>query len=195
MPSSTLLQAVAVTAELCGRTFSEPAARVFVDDLAGYPEPAVLSALRRCRRQVKGVLTVQDVVSRLDDGRPGPQEAWAAIPKSEADSVVWTTEMAEAMHAAQPLLDTGDKVGARMAFLEVYTRLVGAARDAGQPVEWSPSLGHDARGREAALREAVEKGRLPYEQALAIAPALPEPTNLAIGKLAAEAIKRIGSAA
>ena len=43
MPSKALIQAVAVTAELCGRTFSEPAARVFVEDLAAYPEAAVLA--------------------------------------------------------------------------------------------------------------------------------------------------------
>jgi hypothetical protein len=34
MPSRELIEAVAVTAELCGRTFSEAAARVFVSDLS-----------------------------------------------------------------------------------------------------------------------------------------------------------------
>ena len=55
MPSVELIQAVAVTAELCGRVFSEGAARTFVSDLAAYPEPAVLKALTRCRREVKGM--------------------------------------------------------------------------------------------------------------------------------------------
>lgn len=158
--SSTLLEAVAVTAELCGRVFSEAAAQVFVDDLAAYPEPQVLAALRRCRREVKGVLTVQDVVSRLDDGRPGPDEAWASIPTDEAVTVVWSTEMAEALRVVQPLLDDGDKVGARFAFREAYTRIVAAARDAGKPVQWQFSIGHDVRGREAPLLAAVEQGRL-----------------------------------
>ena len=67
MPTLTLLEAVAVTAELCGRTFSEPAARVFVADLAAYPEDAVLKALTRCRKEVRGALTVADVVQRIDD--------------------------------------------------------------------------------------------------------------------------------
>ena len=99
MATPELIQAIAVTAELCGRSFSPEAAAVFVDDLSGFDEQALLGALRRCRREVRGLLTVQDVVSRIDDGRPGPDEAWAQIPRDEAASVVWTDEMAEAFGA------------------------------------------------------------------------------------------------
>ena len=116
MPSIELLQAVAVTAELCGRTFSEGAARMFVHDLAGFDEQAVMKALARCRREVKGILTIQDVVSRIDDGRPGVEEAWAMLPLDEAQSVVWSAEMAEAFGVARGLIDDGDRVAARMAF-------------------------------------------------------------------------------
>ena len=44
MPASaTLLQAVMVTAELCGYSFtSESVATVFIEDLAGCSEPLVL---------------------------------------------------------------------------------------------------------------------------------------------------------
>ena len=59
-------------------------------------QPAVLKALTRCRREVKGMLTIQDVVSRIDDGRLGVEEAWAMMPFSESQSVVWTEEMAQA---------------------------------------------------------------------------------------------------
>lgn len=175
MASSILLEAVAVTAELCGRVFTTPAARVFVSDLAAYPEHQVLGALRRCRREVKGVLSVQDVVSRLDDGRLGAEEAWAMLPKSESDSVVWTVEMAEALRAAQPLLDDGDRVGARMAFKQAYDRLVAQARDAARPADWQVSLGHSPRSRDDALREAVERGRIGFDYAQVISPKLPAP--------------------
>jgi hypothetical protein len=176
MASLALLQAVAVTAELCGRVFTEPAAKVFVEDLVGYPEHQVLGALRRCRREVRGVLTVQDVVSRLDDGRLGAEEAWAMLPKCEADSIVWTTEMAEALRICQSLMDDGDAVAARMAFKQAYDRIVASARDAGRAPEWQISLGHDPRGRDQALREAVERGRISLEQAHAVAPQLPPPS-------------------
>lgn len=176
MPSIELLQAVAVTAELCGRTFSEAAARVFVDDLARFPESAVIGALARCRREVKGILTVQDVVSRLDDGRPGVEEAWAMMPFDESQSVVWSDEMAQAFGVARGLLDDGDRVAARMAFKESYLRLVASARDAGRPVNWTPSLGFDKNARDAVLTEAVEHGRLAYEHAQELSPTLPPPS-------------------
>ena len=170
-PSPALLEAIAVTAELCGRVFSAPAARVFADDIAAYPEPQVLAALRKCRREVRGALTVQDVVSRLDDGRPGPDEAWASIPKDEAVTVVWTEEMAQALGIVQPLLDDGDRVGARFAFREAYARLVAEARNAGRPVQWMASLGHDPQQRERAVIEAVEQGKLPAAHAQQFLPA------------------------
>jgi hypothetical protein len=175
MPSTELLEAVAVTAELCGRSFSEPAARMFMTDLAAYPEPAVVKALARCRKEVRGALTVQDVVSRLDDGRPGPEEAWSLMPMSEAQSVVWTDEMAGAWSVALPLLEEGDKVAARMAFKESYTRLVNEARDSGKPVNWLASLGFDPRGRDVALAEAVSRGRISLGFAQQFAPALEAP--------------------
>lgn len=170
MASAQLLEAVAVTAELCGRTFSEPAARVFVADLSGYPERQVLGALTRCRKEVRGLLTVADVVQRLDDGRPGPDEAWAMLPRSEADSVVWTDEMAHAYAIAGPMMDQ-DRNAARLGFREAYSRAVNAAREVRKPVSWSPSLGHDPRGREAALLRAAELGRLSHEHANALLPA------------------------
>lgn len=191
MPSTDLIKAVAVTAELCGRTFSEPAARVFVEDLASYPEPQVMGALKRCRKEVRGVLTVQDVVSRLDDGRPGPEEAWAMIPKDEAGSVVWTAEMADAMGVAMPLLLEGDAVAARVAFRERYVRVVADARDAGRTVDWSLSEGHDRRGVERVVREAVDKGRLTLARGRQYVPALPAP-SAEVAALLGSAFKAIG---
>lgn len=165
MPSADLIKAIAVTAELCGRTFSPEAAAVFVEDLAGFDEQQVMGALRRCRREVRGLLTTQDVVSRIDDGRPGPDEAWAMLPRDEATSVVWTTEMADACSVAKPLLSAGDRAGAAKAFREAYVARVNAARDERRPPEWQVSLGHDIRGREEALQIAVQRNRLTLSQA------------------------------
>lgn len=175
MVSTSLLEAVAVTAELCGRTFSEPAARVFVSDLSGYPEPQVIAALSKCRKEVRGLLTVADVVQRLEDGRPGPDEAWAMLPRSEAESVVWTEDMARAFAVASPMMDQ-DRSAARLAFREAYKREVDASREVRRPVKWTPSLGHDPRGREAAIERAADLGRLSRDHADAL---LPAPTAIA----------------
>lgn len=171
MISIELLQAVAVTAELCGRVFSEPAARMFVQDLAVYDEEQIIKALARCRREVRGALTVQDVVSRIDDGRPGPEEAWAMIPKDEHKSAVWTDEMREAYAIAAPLLQEGEEIPARMAFKESYIRILSEARNGGVKVRWEASLGHDKSHREQTLAKAVELGRISAESVAGLLPA------------------------
>ena len=155
-----IVQALAVTSELLGTELSKDAKRVFAEDLSRYPVDQVLRALERCRREVRGRLALADVLSRLDDGRPGPEEAWAMIPKDESRSGVWTEEMQRAMGVAYPLLAEGEAVAARMAFKEAYTRECQRARDAFEPVRWTATLGHDRGGREAAIHDARQRNRL-----------------------------------
>ena len=163
-----VLQALAVTAEITGTQLSEGAARVFAGDLSRYPPDQVLGALTRCRREVKGRLTVADVIGRLDDGRPTPDEAWAMIPHDEATTAVMTEEMVQAWGISR---EAEDRVSARRAFLSAYRRLVQEARDAGVAVRWFPSLGTDPTAREAAISEAVRLGRLSATHAHALLPA------------------------
>lgn len=192
MASANLIKAIAVTSELCGRTFSEAAAAVFLSDLAAYPEHQVMKALTRCRKEVRGILTLQDVVSRIEDGRPGVEEAWAMLPYSEDTSAVWTTEMSQAFGVAVRLIDAGAMVEARMAFKETYLRLVTEARDAGIPVEWHVTLGHDVRGRESVLTAAVDAGRLTYEHAKQFIPELPMKATPKVETLAFSDALQIG---
>jgi hypothetical protein len=169
MASRKLVEAVAVTAELTGTELSEAAARVMVADLSGFPESQVLAALVKCRRELRGRMTIADVISRIEDGRPGPEEAWAMIPKDESGSVVWTEEMAGAFGVAEKILRY-DLVAGRMAFLEAYKTRVQAARDLRKPTVWMPSFGTDSRGREYALMDAVEHGRMSAERATSLLP-------------------------
>lgn len=159
-----VLKAIAVTAELTGAELSEAALRVMANDLSAYPEPAVIRALDRCRKELKTRLTLAAVLERIEeqDGRPGADEAWAIAlgATDEADTVVWTDEMAEAFAVARPVLDARDKVGARVAFRDAYERLVRDAREAGKGCKWVASIGHDTALREAALTQAVQRGRI-----------------------------------
>lgn len=152
-----------VTSELCGRTFSDGAGRIFMADLEKYPEPHVLASLERCRKEVRGALTLADVIGRLEDGRPGPDEAWSMLPMSELDTAVWTDEMRYAFGFVSEMIEAGDRVAARMAFRENYMRRVSKARDLGLPVRWEQTLGHDVAAREPALLKAIEDGRIPGE--------------------------------
>lgn len=171
-PTPELLMAIAVTAEACGRTFSEPAARQFAADLATYPQDKVLAALHRCRMEVKTFLTPAHVFERISDDRPGADEAWAIglRGQDESETIVTTPEILAAMSAARPVLEMGDEVGARMAFKDRYNRLVAEARAAGKAVEWTPTLGWDVAKRATALRDAVKAGLLAAPKATAMLP-------------------------
>lgn len=184
--SKRLIETIAATAEIFGHQLLAEALDIFASDLSKYPENAVLSALEKLRTESTGRFTVADIVLRIDDGRPKAEEAWAMMPKSEDDTVVWNDELAAAFSACSGLMGRDD-VAARMAFKEVYEREVLAARRLARPVKWWASLGHNPRGRESALRDAIEKGRLSAEDATRLIP------DLSIPKISEEITKRLGT--
>ncbi|MDB5761377.1 MAG: hypothetical protein JWQ21_372 [Herminiimonas sp.] len=159
-PARALVEAIALTAEVCGQALSPAAAEMLARDLADFNEPAVFAALGRCRMELQEPLKISNILARIDDGRPGADEAWAMMPKTELASVVWTDEMAQAWGVALPLLTAGDAGGARTAFREVYAKAVLQARIKREPAHWTPSLGSDVASRESVLLEAVQKRRL-----------------------------------
>lgn len=174
---NNLLQALAVTAEVCGTEFSEPAARAIVARLSAYPLESVLKALDKCQTEVTGRLSLAAIIGRIDDGRPSADEAWsiAILAGDEAATVVWTTETAKAYWAAAALLEGGDKVGARMAFRDVYEREVSNARQAGTVAKWEATLGTDPYQREQAITQAAELNRIGREHAKGLLPYLGNP--------------------
>lgn len=163
-----LAAAICATAETLGQTLSASAAELMASDLAGYPTELIAGALQACRRELTGKLTLAAIIERLQarDGRPDPDEAWAIAlcAYDESDSVVITEELHIALSAARPVLERGDKIGARMAFKAAYVRVVDAARREGTPVEWALSLGTAPQRRVAAVEEAGRLGRLPAQQ-------------------------------
>ena len=169
---SDVLKTLTVMAEIYGRALSKDAAKLLLSDLAGYSEKQILLALQRCRRELPRFPTLAEIVERIDDGRPGVEEAWAMVPKSEDESVVWTEEMATAFSAAAPLIGE-DNVAARLAFKESYAREVRRARDEKRLPKWSTSLGHDKRHRESMLNEAVMKCRISLADAKRLIPEMP----------------------
>lgn len=160
-----LAGAICATAETLGQTTSANAAQMMAEDLAEYDVDAIATALRACRRELTGKLTLAAILQRIQasDGRPDPNEAWAiALTASdESDTVVMTEEIQLAMAASTPVLANGDKVGARMAFLAMYQRLCDEARKQASPAKWNVSLGTDPQRRIAAVEEAGRLGRLP----------------------------------
>ena len=182
MSSVEVLQAIMATAQIYGRQFSPETAKVFAGDLSSFDDAMILRALSKCRIELRTFPTVADIISRIDDGRPGPEEAWAMMPKSEDDSIVWTDEMQAAYSVYSGLKE--DQIAARMAFKETYTKLVAQAREQNTPVKWTPSLGFSKPGRIQALREAVEKGRMTQDAAVKLIPTGHEDSAQRIGGIA-----------
>lgn len=171
-----VLKTLTAMSELYGRVMSKDAARLLLSDLDGYNEIEILKALHRCRRELSRFPTLAEIIERVDDGRPGIEQAWAMVPKNEYESVVWTDEMAAAYYVAAPLIDQ-DRIAARQAFKEAYAGELRRAREAKRPARWTASLGHDKNHRDAALLEAVAKNRLTIQDARKLVPELPGPNE------------------
>lgn len=161
-----LLLSLFATAEAMGQQLTQAAALLMVEDLRDYSESVLSAALRSCRIE-GGRLTVSSILkhAQLADGRPGKDEAWAIAmtTNDEFETVVLTDEIQLALAAAKPVLDAGDKVGARMAFISAYERFVGQSREDAKPVNWHVSVGFDANRRIQAVTKAVQMQRIPQE--------------------------------
>jgi hypothetical protein len=158
---------------------SMDAKMMFLDILGGYGyknlRGAIMAHLRDPERG-RFPPTPADLKAQIDkamqnDGRPTADEAWAIAVQldDEYATVVSTDEISGAWGAARDIMP--DRVGARMAFRSAYERLCSEARANGQAVRWFPSLGRDALAREGVLKQAVQLGRLQYQQIENLLPA------------------------
>lgn len=191
-----LVQQIVGTSELLGHEIKPNAAAMLAEDLAGYPRDVLAKAFGRVRTEHTGRLTPKAVLDRIDEamGRPGANEAWAMALTAldERNTVVWTVEMSDAWVVARDLAAQGDLVGARMAFIAAYERLVRTARDERRLPEVTVSVGWDGEMRAPAVEKAVALGYLTREKALEHVPALgyePDVASVALltGNVAAAA--------
>lgn len=153
---------IGMTAEVMGTKLQASALVMMADDLADYSVADIEIALKRCRRELAKRLTLADIIDRIEsaDGMPGADEAWALMSRPEDDTVIITEQMAEAMQAARPVLAEGDKVAARMAFKDSYSRIIAEAREKRIKPIWFVSMGRDKMGRVQPIAEAVRTGKL-----------------------------------
>jgi hypothetical protein len=159
-----LIEALAATAEIMQAEVSPVALVVMAEDLQAYDQRLVMQAISRFRKE-SSKFSLNGIIQQIEKINPNRRisadEAWAIYPHDEATSAVITNEMAEAMQVAYPLLQEGDKVGARMAFKNAYERITENNKSNGIEPKWFPSLGSDPSGRELVITEAVRLGRLP----------------------------------
>lgn len=172
---SEVLKALVVTAELTQTALSKPALLAMESDLSGYLKESVLRALVRCRKELTGKMSLAAIIERIQsaDGWQSANEAWATALRyfDESETVILNDEMREACATVRPIIESGDEVGARMAFRDTYERAVSHAREAGRRPQWMPSLGDDKEKRALALTEAVGRGMLDPSQIAGLLPA------------------------
>ncbi len=179
--NSDIVESLGITAELSGTQLSGPALRAMAEELSVYDASAVLRALSRCRRELRGRLTLGEVIDRIEDGHPSAEQAWAIAVKAmdESATVVCTRQIIVAQSAVKDTWYAGDKVGARQAFVAAYTLAVDRARREGEPCHWFDSVGVDNAMREGPLLEAVRNGLISARDALQHLPNLERDTLLA----------------
>lgn len=170
MQESDKPQFVQLLTDLMGSYMKSFPEKIFFDawwrDLGPFPLLIVAKAMLAYKDEDAKFAPAPVAIAKLCklmDGRPGIEEAWAIAltAKDEADTVVWTQEIAEAFNLARLMIDKDELISARMMFKEAYTKLVSNARLNFKPVKWISSLGTDADRREDALSQAVIAGLLP----------------------------------
>ena len=175
-----LHEALAGTYAVIGQPLTDAQLAILTEDLEAYPLPDVMAALTRCRKELRKV-TLVDILDRLPQSHPGPEEAWSIVSsgmRDESSTIVWTEEMRHAFGIAHAIAD--DPVAARMAFKEQYAILRSEARAVGEKPKWSVSLGSDRAGRELAITEGVKQGRLTVEYAQKLLPHPDDPQTVAL---------------
>lgn len=167
---------------LYAREVTPTLVRLYWEDLGDYPLAAIEAAClahRRDPERGRGFPKPADLLARLGGAQQHlPAEvAWALALESldEARTVVWTAQIAQAREVARPIWASGDRFGARAAFLKAYAALVLASP---MPPQYTVSVGHDPGQRQAAVGQAVRAGLLTQEQAR---PYLPGPAITAEG--------------
>lgn len=158
-----LLQNLAATAEIMGAELSPQALAIMVKDLMQYDENIIFQALSNLRKS-KQRFSLGSLIEEIDllnpNRRLGADEAWSLYPHDEYASAVITDEIAEAMQSAQPLLNEGDNIGARMAFKDAYNRITQKNKSENKEPKWFVSLGIDLNSRETAIKNGIALGRI-----------------------------------
>lgn len=178
-PAFTAL--IAKTWRFYGKTPTGEDIADWFEMLESFPVEAIATAFQRHLTDPKHgdyLPKPADVVrhlplATLDDGYPGPDEAWGMlirIIRDERETGVLTDEMRAGWECCGPIMDMGDEVGARRCFLESYSRQVAESRQRGSKARFTVSLGTDTRLRESRLMEAVKARRIGFETARSLLP-------------------------
>lgn len=175
-----MVDELTILGEAFGEVLTAERQAIYAKALSDVPKDQLHRAILAAVRELKWFPKVAELrelagvsYGIANDGRPGPEEAWARMPKGERaedDTVIWCEEERAAYDACRSLILNGDQIGARMAFKERYERELAEARAEGRTVCWSISAGYDMEQRLSALASAVQDKRISLNGALDFIP-------------------------
>jgi len=165
------------------------------EDLHAYPWEAVKRAFAQHRKGSDRPPTPSHILSHLPDlsGHLSPEEAWNRVPKTDSDGAYVTREMMQATSACEDSLERGDFIGARMAYLESYKKIVAEAKVIGERPRWfysGPNDGDYTQRQyihEAACIDAASRGWIGHDEAIQTLTGV----ALSLGKDPAQSIAQI----
>ena len=124
--SKQIIQALVGTADAMGFEFKEAGLEIIVRKLAEHPEPDVLNSLEQLLEEHSGRFGLADILKRLPNALPGPEEAWnqalSARLWDEQTLLSLCTRLSSMRFSVPTVWEAGDKIGARMAFRERYAQ-------------------------------------------------------------------------
>lgn len=163
-----------------GQNFNQTQVDVYWNVLSRYSHDQVTQAFNQYLLIGKRFPRPADIIEIIDNASGNrhmeASEAWAIAlsANDEANTVVWTDEMHKAWVVAKNVMDLGDEVGARRAFIESYGRLIQESIFNCKPISVTVSLGFDKTKRIQAINNAVFTGLLSEAEAKKY---LPKPEN------------------
>lgn len=163
-----------LTAEYDLPPFEDVKIEMWMRELARYPAGTVQRSAENFIRTSKFKPQLSEIVRGCEAQTPTlwltGDEAWARMPKTEAESAILCQETAEALALAMPLLLAGEESAARLAFRGAYVRLVERAKIEGRAPKYFLAQGTDRRNTADVLVQAVAAGQIEARQAAAILP-------------------------
>ncbi|WP_409311418.1 hypothetical protein [Pectobacterium sp. B1J-3] len=163
------------TLSVYGKDSSKPVIRLYWNAIGSFDISLIRKALSLWitdPEQGRFAPKPADIIRNIQGitGRPSwlsANEAWAmALPaQDETNTLIWTEEIKQAWAIAEPIFKDGDRVGARMAFIAAYDRLVATAQSSGVLPQWTVSEGWDKDKVKGAVEHAVNAGLLPAPDA------------------------------
>ena len=143
-----------------------PAIKVFWSLLSGYEINEVEAAFYKYMSEGRFMPTPAEIIARISSTKKhvDKNEAWAICSRlaTEEDTAIITAQMRDAWAISYPIYEAGDKVGARMAFIETYERLVAFNPE----IHWEVQGGSNKSLKQHRVEEAVRIGRLSEDHLL-----------------------------